>query len=456
LRLPKAADNMRMMQEEVESSASHMGTLSKNTATQDPCQKTVGTVFVVTPAKGLCNQRMRIVQDIVMATLVGAAVVLPESLISRRGCHYKADCFRDYSSTYPLWSIFDESLTVQALTRAGVCVRNRVSLPQSVLSEGMQASALKRPLLPIKFPVAASQLEVTFQRSTFDRNSTWAWGNKDLCCTLFVPNTPLAQQLTTEVNAAFHVSAGLRETTANLASRVGGGILDLSIHWRDDDDFVASEHKLDKATYTRAMYAELQRIVGPRPTGRPLRALVLGDFADPPKLLALQKGVDANIGDHRLQLFTKESLLAATPSAVYSELQGFDDLKGQLDFELGVAAKSFLGSPFSSFSVAIGLTRRAQGKGDNVTRMATVDVTTGLAVILGNLFPYSDQLRQAQDPCSNILDSPSFQTKKRRAERHGAPLPIEPCPFGESARRQRGSRRRAIRKFKPGLKRSAA
>ena len=47
-----------------------------------------GVVAIPAVHKGLNNQRMRIVQDIVSAMLVGAAVELPSHLMSRQNCHY--------------------------------------------------------------------------------------------------------------------------------------------------------------------------------------------------------------------------------------------------------------------------------------------------------------------------------------------------------------------------------
>ena len=53
---------------------------------------------------------------------VGAAVVMPPRLVSRRGCHFRHDCYSDYQPALPLWDILHRKATTRALAAAGVCV----------------------------------------------------------------------------------------------------------------------------------------------------------------------------------------------------------------------------------------------------------------------------------------------------------------------------------------------
>jgi hypothetical protein len=45
------------------------------------------TIVITAVRKGLNNQRMRIVQDILVAAMIGANVELPDMLYGRTGCH---------------------------------------------------------------------------------------------------------------------------------------------------------------------------------------------------------------------------------------------------------------------------------------------------------------------------------------------------------------------------------
>ena len=72
--------------------------------------------------KGVSDQRLRIIQDTVAAKIVGAAVVLPRYVVSRRNCHYRVDCFQDYIASLPFWEVIDRNATISGLRAAGICV----------------------------------------------------------------------------------------------------------------------------------------------------------------------------------------------------------------------------------------------------------------------------------------------------------------------------------------------
>ena len=88
----------------------------------DPCEHTRGVVVIPAVLKGVSNQRLRIIQDTVAAKIVGAAVVLPRYVVSRRNCHYRVDCFQDYVASLPFWEVFDRNATLPGLRAAGICV----------------------------------------------------------------------------------------------------------------------------------------------------------------------------------------------------------------------------------------------------------------------------------------------------------------------------------------------
>ena len=90
--------------------------------TKDPCDSARGVVVVPEIRKGISNQRMRWIQDVVAATLVGAAVVLPAHVQSRRACGFEKGCYQKYKRAQALWDVFDQGKTLAALAAAGVCV----------------------------------------------------------------------------------------------------------------------------------------------------------------------------------------------------------------------------------------------------------------------------------------------------------------------------------------------
>ena len=82
------------------------------------CANRKQIVVIPTVLKGLNNQRMRIVSDIVGAILIGAAVQLPAKLAARRSCHFRVECYKNYEPVLPIWDVFDEATTLKALKQA--------------------------------------------------------------------------------------------------------------------------------------------------------------------------------------------------------------------------------------------------------------------------------------------------------------------------------------------------
>ncbi|KAH8068856.1 hypothetical protein JL721_6428 [Aureococcus anophagefferens] len=163
------------------------------------------TVVVPAVKKGLSNQRMRIVQDVAMAQLLGYAVSLPRTLFSRNGCHYASDCYRDYDNGTDFWSVFDREQTLGALAAAGICVRDPPP-------DGADALAI-----PFRWPVAASDVA----RSR---------------------NCGARAQRSSAASASARGSDAFREGDVDEACVA---------HWRDEDDFVRSEHALDRGAHRR-------------------------------------------------------------------------------------------------------------------------------------------------------------------------------------------------------------
>lgn len=169
-----------------------------------------GVVLVPAVRKGLNNQRMRIVQDAVVASLLGAALELPRSVRTRRGCGYRADCYANYSEEVAFGDVFDEARVVAGLRTAGVCV----------VRTGLPADAALPELAGSLWPAAASMLEREFGAGPVAGPShpalqrwkvaghVFSLGGDGDCCTKLVPDTPRSARLVRLVNAAFAPAAG--------------------------------------------------------------------------------------------------------------------------------------------------------------------------------------------------------------------------------------------------------
>ena len=170
-----------------------------------------GVVRIPAVRKGLNNQRMRIVQDAVIAALLGAAVELPSFLRTRRRCGYRAGCYQDYEGTVPFDAVYDRERVVEGLRRAGVCVVD-------TRSEG-RAPELAGAL----WPTTASQLGPggDVARRYDLRGGVWSLGGEEDCCTKLVVDTRRSLDLLTSVNAAFSSARRMRRARGLTAPRGG-------------------------------------------------------------------------------------------------------------------------------------------------------------------------------------------------------------------------------------------
>ena len=169
-----------------------------------------GVVRIPAVRKGLNNQRMRIVQDAVIAALLGAAVELPSFLRTRRRCGYRAGCYQDYEGTVPFDAVYDRERVVEGLRRAGVCVVD-------TRSEG-RAPELAGAL----WPTTASQLGPggDVARRYDLRGGVWSLGGEEDCCTKLVVDTRRSLDLLTSVNAAFSSARRIRRAAHEVSRRL--------------------------------------------------------------------------------------------------------------------------------------------------------------------------------------------------------------------------------------------
>ena len=291
----------------------------------DPCEHTRGVVAIPAVLKGVSNQRLRIIQDIVAAKIVGAAVVLPRYVVSRRNCHYRADCFQDYVPSLPFWDVFDRNATLPGLRAAGICVLDDLQIAELrrddvemekwfgrldadvqcklqgtscydspwKTADGQRPEQLKTPTGLI----AASQLEaktVQMRRShewgprhAKPSGPLWAWGNDAACCTMLIADTAAAADELAVVSRTLVTAPKIRTLAQTALSMFNTGLepvgtppagkapLSLALHWRGDPDFAQHPvHKLDLKKYTLETARVLRNLAG---GALLLRILVLGE-----------------------------------------------------------------------------------------------------------------------------------------------------------------------------------
>ena len=395
-----------------------------------PCAARKQVVVVPTVLKGLSNQRMRIISDIVGAVLIGAAVQLPTMMAGRRSCHFRVECYKTYEPALPLWDVFDQAATLQALRRVGVCIMP----PRHDTPANGRTIYVKRPVAlhayrpnvgPLRTPIATSHLELLAMNGSLVHSEGQpleriSFGGSADCCVLFVPDSIRARRLFRLVNAAFKPAPALsrlaRAVTAHFHEATGGSRM-LALHWRAETDMTQSFHALNTTDYVRGVIEVLAK---QRQGSGPVHCIVLGDQDE-----AQTRAITARLGASSwLTLHSKATLIGAArmPRALAtlpSALATFDDFVGMVDFEIGVKADLFIGAPFSSFSVMIALVRAASdavlphsgasaGHGrirrqEETTLMATgADTVDRLGEIFTASFPFRS-IRFDPDPCAALL-----------------------------------------------------
>ena len=376
----------------------------------DPCSQRIFRVPLL--RKGLNNQRMRIIQDVTMATLLGAAVELPKHIASRKNCDFGAKCARVYFSDTPFWELFDRKITTEKLVQIGVILRNSSSV-HSVETVRSQ------------WPITASSLHI-LNSSQSCSGHLCSFGQSD-CCIKLIPNTPMAVRVLKSVNHAFESAQRYRIMAAKIISAFKKETQQdfiVAMHWRLDDDFIKSAHALSPQTYC----AEFLRGMGlarnrtlPSDSTSNLHILVLGE-SSVSKVEKILRSCTPPQMKTFYTLHSKDTLLDKSEFNVLEEVN--TDLKGQLDFELGGKATFFLGSPFSSFSVLIAFYRFGSPHYKPLmTLMANVDVKDHLGSLFSAVFPYSQVLADNPYKCSTTanafapfhrpLGSCIFEEKKR-------------------------------------------
>ena len=257
-----------------------------------------------------------------------------------------------------------------------------------------------------RWPVAAS--DVARSRTLVNRfvgtHPYVGFGDPGHCCTHLLPDSPAAAAALRRAHRAFAPASAAAAAAARVldAFREGDDVDEACVaHWRDEDDFVTSEHALDRAAYRAAMIRALD----------PCRAaLLVGDVSR------------ARLGELRgipglPTLYAKTSLL---PGVDWAAAFGGEDLASMVDSRVAEAADRFVGSPFSSFSALVAFAR-----GPERTAMADVDVADSLGALFEAQFPAD--AAAVGDPCASLVSASEKFAK--RLVRHTCAVGAERAPL---------------------------
>ena len=167
-----------------------------------------GTVRVPSVEKGLNNQRMRIIQDIAIATLLRAPVELPTRVYSRKNC-FDLNC--SFVLEPSLWDVYDEEETLKYLELSGVVVEKTEQEENSLA------------VVPSLWPVAASHLttlNVSYRHTCLCEDDTiCSFGPKRLdCCLKMIPNTDKGVEVLKNVNYAFQSASKFKVEAKKIIS----------------------------------------------------------------------------------------------------------------------------------------------------------------------------------------------------------------------------------------------
>jgi len=391
------------------------------------CAEAQSAVVLPSVRKGLCNQRMRWVQDIVIAKLLGAAVVLPEAVITRQACHFRSTCYTAYEHTVPFEEVFDVASTTRLLMAQDICV-----LSLSAAAERFRRLSRRKLVSQFAFPLSTTEL---LSKSPIIKNAIagrmWAVADNTTCCTVVVPSSPPAIGLLQSVNRAFLPALPIQFAARKVLhqfstqAREERGV-PIVIHWRAEEDMVKSQHALDPEAFVSGAVTSLAQAYGSATYGTdvgPISLLVLGG-ASSSQLQNIwatlrRQGQRQGLKLHSLRLHSKESLQPRTDWS--ASFGGHDDVVGLVDLEIARQANVFIGSPFSSFSVVAAAIRRMR---NTTTIMVPADVTDRLAAIFALQFPYTQEQEDTEDPCTELSKLHLFRSRWR-------------CPKSGLARPQR-------------------
>ena len=104
-----------------------------------------GVIRIPAVRGGLISQRMRIIQDIVVAHELGMAVELPKIIRTRVACGYQESCSNNFEPFVSFETVFDYTNTVKRLQKLNICVVNTNMSASSIpVVSGKEHSTIAR------------------------------------------------------------------------------------------------------------------------------------------------------------------------------------------------------------------------------------------------------------------------------------------------------------------------
>jgi hypothetical protein len=173
------------------------------------------------------------------------------------------------------------------------------------------------------------------------------------------------------------------------------------LHWRKDGDLMQTKHKLNSTAYIIAASRAFRAIQTTLPVSNdaPLHNVVLGDL-NVTQLKTIETTVHAVLESSEPAKFVFHSEASLLPKMNLADISPSEDVRGQVDFAIGVGAPAFVGSPFSSFSVLLVFKLSYRRRFQQMV-MINVDTSDRRGAVQELLFPYNHII--SNNLCADII-----------------------------------------------------
>ena len=406
---------------------------------QPSCSPQRASIRIPSVVEDLASYRMRIIQDITIATLIEVPITLPYRLFIRQ-CHQKNSCALTPGPA--LWEVFDKEQTIPNLRSAGVIIQKQKIKNTTKLVE-----------VPGSWPVAASQLEdliANYELACICGSSTMcSFGSKGDDFLKLIPDTDKAMEIVKDVNYAFQSARTFRKLAGYvvpLFMEKSSQLLTIVLHWCPEE-FLSSIRDLQNRQYfCHEMLKGMEAAVNRAHLNftKKIHFLVVGE--DVPEVKDIEEMLTSCDKTKFYELHPIKTLLSKNESQILTN-QNFIVQK-QLDFEVALRSDVFLGSPFSPFSVLVAY-YRFYSHSNPATIMTKLDVKNHLANLYSVQFPYTTPLEAKKTKCTIAFNSGSSLAR----------FSLRPCVTEESvhqikatARTQKHSRKASPPKQKQNTK----
>ena len=364
-------------------------------------------MVIPAPRRGLSNMRMRLIQDIAGAHMLGfREVQLPDHVWTAVG---KLDAAVKYDRKIPLWQLYDLNATAEALGKLGIRAFAGKSSHNPI------------PVLSEQIPLLASELLGEMPHEYLADGKRWMLQPWNKCCVNLIADTADSLHLFGKVNEAIKSRNKTREVAAQiigaLRAKIGSANNNgqvIALHWRDETDVTGSKNNVSRAAYFSEIHSHLVAICHSMRTNV-LTLLVLGAQTSEEvdalehefnqwTIKKITKDANKHAGTCRIAIESKLTLADISGSELTRILGNTQECQAQLDFELGILSDIFVGSSFSSFSAMIAHLRHSRSAQEPIATHSKVeeftvmpsgpamDTTGHYPLVFGAAFPWSVSL----------------------------------------------------------------